>query len=328
MNGPPASAPPSHKGAWQALIMRSDSVSIRHKVKEALDETRLLILGAQVLFGFKLTSVFQEGFAALSPVTRIVDCVGQFLMALAIGLLIVPSMQHHISEEGRDTPRLQRATGLFTGAALLPFGISLSLGLYIVFDRLYGTTAALVAGIAFLLLALGFWYGLEFALKIWLSRPLVADKETQTPLPTKIDHMLTEARLILPGAQALLGFQLIVTLTRTFEQLPELSRFIHVAALCCVALVIILLMTPAALHRISFGGEDTETFFQLGSWLIIIAPIPLAVGIALDLYVAISKASESPRLGTILAFTMSAILVCLWYAYPLYLRARDRRTSS
>jgi hypothetical protein len=91
-------------------------MSLRHKVKEGLDETRLLILGAQVLFGFKLTSVFQEGFAELSHVTRIVDCAGQFLMALAIGLLIAPSMQHHISEKGRDTLRLQRATGLFAGS--------------------------------------------------------------------------------------------------------------------------------------------------------------------------------------------------------------------
>jgi hypothetical protein len=114
-------------------------MSLRHKVKAGLDETRLLILGAQVLFGFQLTSVFQEGFAELSHVTRIVDCAGQFLMALAIGLLIAPSMQHHISEKGRDTLRLQRATGLFAGTALLPFGISLGLSFYIVFDHLYGT---------------------------------------------------------------------------------------------------------------------------------------------------------------------------------------------
>jgi hypothetical protein len=300
-------------------------MSLRQKVKEGLDETRLLILGTQVLFGFKLTSVFQEGFAELSHVTRIVDCAGQFLMALAIGLLIAPSMQHNISERGRDTLRLQRATGLFAEIALLPFGISLGLSFYIVFDHLYGTKAALVAGIVFLLLALGFWYGIAFTVKAWSPRQSMEDKETQTPLPAKIDQMLTEARLILPGAQALLGFQLIVTLTRTFEQLPATSRLFHVAALCCVALVVILLMTPAALHRISFGGEDTEAFFQMGSWLIIAAPIPLALGIALDLYVAISKASESALLGTILALIMLVILASLWYGYPLYLRTRHQK---
>jgi hypothetical protein len=300
-------------------------MSLSHKVKEGLDETRLLILGAQVLFGFKLTSVFQESFAELSHVTRLVDCAGQFLMALAIGLLIAPSMQHHISEKGHDTLRLQRATGIFAGTALLPFGISLGLSFYIVFDHLYGTTAALVAGSVFLLLALAFWYGLEFTIRIWMPKQSMADKETQTPVPAKIDQMLTEARLILPGAQALLGFQLIVTLTRTFEQLPATSRLLHVAALCCVALVVILLMTPAALHRISFRGEDTETFLQMGSWLIIAAPIPLALGIALDLYVAISKASESALLGMTLALIMFAILASLWYGYPLYLRTRDQK---
>jgi hypothetical protein len=56
--------------------------------------------------------------------------------------------------------------------------------------------------------------------------------------------MLTEARVVLPGAQPLLGFQLVVTLTRTFEQLPESSRLLHMAALCSVALTTILLMVP------------------------------------------------------------------------------------
>jgi hypothetical protein len=204
--------------------------------------------------------------------------------------------------------------------ALLPFGISLGLSFYIIFDHLYGATPALLAGTVFLFLALGFWYGLGFTVKARLPSQSRRDKETQTPLPTKIDQMLTEARLILPGAQALLGFQLIVPLTRTFEQLPATSRLLHVAALCCVALVVILLMTPAALHRISFRGEDTEAFFQMGSWLIIAAPIPLALGIALDLYVAVFKASGSALVGKTLALIICAILASLWYVYPLYLR--------
>ena len=41
-------------------------MSLSKQVKTALDETRLLMLGAQVLFGFKLNGVFQEEFASLS----------------------------------------------------------------------------------------------------------------------------------------------------------------------------------------------------------------------------------------------------------------------
>jgi len=33
----------------------------------AMDETHLLILGSQVLFGFLFQSVFQNGFDSLSP---------------------------------------------------------------------------------------------------------------------------------------------------------------------------------------------------------------------------------------------------------------------
>jgi hypothetical protein len=295
-------------------------MSLREKVKTGLDETRLLILGAQVFFGFKLNGVFQEAFPELSPTARLFDCAGQVLMAITIGLLIAPSMQHRIVEKGQDTLRLYRATGLFAGLALLPFGISLGLGFYIVFDHLYGTMAALVAGSVFCLLAMLFWYGLEFLVKPVNGKIKAEEKETPTPLSAKIDQMLTEARVILPGAQALLGFQLTVTLTRAFEQLPASSRFLHIGALCCVALVVILLMTPAALHRIAFEGEDTQTFFRLGSWFVIIAPVPLALGIAGDLYVASSKAVESVYLGAIFAGTTFAILAVLWYGLPLYLR--------
>jgi hypothetical protein len=46
----------------------------------------------------------------------------------------------------------------------------------------------------------------------------------------------------------------------------------------------------------------------MGSWLIIVAPIPLALGIAGDLYVATFKASESALIGMTLALIVSAIL--------------------
>ena len=63
-----------------------------------------------------------------------------------------------------------------------------------------------------------------------------------TPLSAKVEQMLIEARVIIPGAQALLGFQLTVTLTRAFEQLPFESKLAHATALCCIALSVILLM--------------------------------------------------------------------------------------
>jgi hypothetical protein len=80
-------------------------------------------------------------------------------------------------------------------------------------------------------------------------------------------------------------------------------------------------MTPAAVHRIAFWGEDTPSFFRLGSWFVTAAPIPLALGIAGDLYVATLKASQSSVLAAASGVVALVVLAGLWYALPLALRA-------
>jgi hypothetical protein len=295
-------------------------MKLSKKVKTALDETRLLILGAQVLFGFELSSVFQDAFSEFSQTSRLLACAGQVLMALSIALLIAPSMQHRIVEGGQDTIRIHSMTSLLAGLGLLPFVVSLAIGIYLIFDRVFGGPARLIAAALCCALAASSWYGLEFWLKGSGRRKTMQIPERPTPLPQRIEQMLTEARIIVPGVQALFGFQFTMTLTHVFDQLPYSSKLIHVAALCCVVVAVILLMTPAALHRIAYGGEDTPEFFRLGSGFVIVAPAPLALAIGGDLYVAIAKASDSTGLAATLAVTVFAALAGLWYALPLALR--------
>ena len=56
-------------------------MALTDKLKIALDETRLLILGSQILFGFQLNAMFQDGFAELSAVARDLNVCGVLLMA-------------------------------------------------------------------------------------------------------------------------------------------------------------------------------------------------------------------------------------------------------
>ena len=51
-------------------------------------------------------------------------------------------------------------------------------------------------------------------------------------------------------------------------------------------------MTPAALHRIAFHGEDGVEFFHIGSRLIVAAALPLAMGIAADVLVVFYKVEQ------------------------------------
>jgi len=123
-------------------------MKLDRRIKTALDETRLLILGSQVLFGFLLESAFQNGFDALPGSSQYLVCAALGLMVLSIGCLIAPSMQHRIVEAGQSTPRLERATSVLAAWSLLPFMASLGLGLFIVFQRVFGAGIALAVGAA------------------------------------------------------------------------------------------------------------------------------------------------------------------------------------
>src|SRR5262245_4701679 len=95
-----------------------------------------------------------------------------------------------------------------------------------------------------------------------------AEKPKPTPIEAKVDQLLTEARVIIPGAQALLGFQLSVTLMRAFQELPESAK-IAMSPLCAASRLPLFCWPPASLHCISFAGEDDPAFLRIGSILVI-----------------------------------------------------------
>ncbi|HUI95910.1 MAG TPA: DUF6328 family protein [Xanthobacteraceae bacterium] len=301
------------------------SGALGKKIKTALDETRLLILGAQILVGFHLNGTFQNGFPQLAPASRDLHAFAFLNMVCVVGLLISPSMQHRIVEGGHASTRILRATSRFADWALLPFAVALGVDLYVVVDHRFGAAWGIGLGAGLGVLALLFWYVAE-----WLLRPAARKEDPmpydeETPLDVRVEHMLTEARVLIPGAQALFGFQLAVLLTDAFGRLPASSKAAHTAALCCIALAVILLMAPAAFHRITFGGQDSEEFHRLGSGLIMASAVPLAAGITGDFYVAVAKALASEPIALALAALAAATLIGLWFAYPLALRAKRRR---
>src|SRR5919202_328808 len=224
-------------------------------------------------------------------------------MLVVTGLLIAPSMRHRIAEEGRDSGALHGFVCTTAELALLPFALSLGLDLYIAMERLFGVWGGALAGAGFAALALVFWYGLEYRRRQRTGhkeRAMTAQQSGRveaTPLHARIEQMLTEARVVLPGAQALLGFQLAIVLTTGFDKLPHASKLVHAASLGAIALTVVLLMAPAAYHRIVYAGEDTEAFHRLGSRFVVAASVPLALGLAGDVYVVIAKIAESAVIG-------------------------------
>jgi hypothetical protein len=297
---------------------------LHDRVKTALDEARTLILGAQILLGFQYQGAFQERFEALPPHARAMDGWALGLMLLTVGLLIAPSAFHRIAEGGESTGRMHRWTGHFAAAALLPFAAALGLDLAVALERLLDSVwGGMSAGLCVALVALATWYGMGEAMKQRTGaaerRKAEAERDAReaAPLHARIEQMLTEARVILPGAQALLGFQLVIVLTSAFEKLPGTSRLVHGAALLCVVLTVILLITPAALHRIVWAGEDSEALLRSGGRLILAALVPLALGMTGDVYVVFARIAESEAFGAAAAAAMLVALFGLWFAWPI-----------
>ena len=148
------------------------------------------------------------------------------------------------------------------------------------------------------------------------------EQDGATKIKDKINHVLTEARTVLPGAQALLGFQFISMFADAFEKLPASSKTVHLICLALVGLSIILLMTPAAYHRIVEQGEETEHFHRFSSRVLLASMLPLALGISGDFYVVLRKVTEHTRLSAALAALLLILFYGLWFGYTLYLRQR------
>jgi amino acid permease len=310
---------------------------LKDKIQNALDEGRMLVLGSQVLLGFQYRSAFEPGFEKLTRHSQYLKVCGLGLMLIAVGLLLTPGAYHRIVEEGEDTEELHRFTTKVMCYALLPFAVALGFDVYVAIEPTMGHTPALSFGLATGLLALFFWYALEF-----MRRPQRAPKikekkamdekenaqaeEEGAKITDKIRHVLTEARVVLPGAQALLGFQLVTTLMESFEKIPLSSKYVHLASLLLVGLSIMLLMTPASYHRIVERGEETEHFHRFASRILLAAMLPLALGVTGDFFVVIRKVTKSATTAIVAAALMLIFFYGFWFGFTLY-RRKQRQSA-
>jgi hypothetical protein len=307
-------------------------MSLSRKVKIALDETHILILASQIVLGFQFQGVFRPVFDRLPRHDHILTVAALLLITLTIGFLVAPSMQHQLIDRDRATRHIHQVITRFAGLALVPFAIALGIDIFMAAERVFGFSIGLVGGTTFSGLALLVWYGPEVLKQHTTTRREHAMFQRQpdaesTPIEARIEHMLTEARVILPGAQALLGFQLVICFTESFDGLPASSKLVHMGSLALVALAVICLVAPAAFHRIVYEGEDTEELHAIGSRFLLAASAALALGIANEIYVVITKITQSSTVGLTMALACLGLLVGLWHLLPLVLRLKKERIS-
>ena len=129
--------------------------------------------------------------------------------------------------------------------------------------------------------------------------------------------------MVLPGVQALFGFQLIAVFSAGFtEQLSKGEQRVHVAAIGCVVLAIALVMAPAALHRQAEPHTVSLEFIDLSSRLLMWSMPALAAGVCLDVYLVSRIALGSRPAALCLAGALLLAIVLLWFVMPRWRRNR------
>lgn len=157
----------------------------------------------------------------------------------------------------------------------------------------------------------------------WRASPK-RDRE-DVSLQDETTSTLEEARVVLPGIQAIFGFQLVAALNDRFESLLQSQRVLHLCALVLVALAVALVMAPAAYHRISERGQVSRDFIDLASRFITAALVPVMLGIGLDVFVIAWVVVHDPVIGAAVAIALAVTFGTLWFVLPWRHRARMGR---
>ena len=136
-------------------------------------------------------------------------------------------------------------------------------------------------------------------------------------------HVLEECRTVVPGMQALFGFQLIAVFSTVFrEQLSSTERVLHLAAILLVTVAIVLVIAPAAVHRHMDPLVVSRRFITISSALLMASMAPLAAGICLDIYV-VGRVILDTRVGAaITAALMLLVFIVFWLLVPRLARRR------
>src|SRR5712672_1039898 len=301
------------------------------KLSDAVDnvfsEARMLLLGGQVLLGFSFRICFEKKFEQIAHSAQLAEIVGLAVMTAALGWLIWPAAFHQIKEHGSMTASIHSFTTDVLDWALLPFAVGLALTLYTVAAALELAYAP-VMGAAAGTFAGAIWDGWSRAGRKPGAKQKVAkelaeqeQKDSNKPdLSDRIKKVLLECRMALPGAQAFLGFQFAIVFAQGFEKLPRTWQLIHFASLLATTIATVLLIAPAAYHRIHEAGDDTEHFHLVASRLMLAALVFLRPGMAGDLFVVIANVTHSPVLASWVAGALLLAFYGLWFGVSAWRR--------
>ena len=142
------------------------------------------------------------------------------------------------------------------------------------------------------------------------------EKVERVSITKAAEYLLEECRMVLPGIQAIFGFQLVAVFdSGFFEYLSRSRQVLHLVALGLVGVAVAIIMTPAAYHRQHSLHEVTEAFIRISGRLLLLSMLPLAVGLCLDFYIIATLILRGGG-AAFFASVLFGVFVLLWFVFP------------
>jgi hypothetical protein len=155
---------------------------------------------------------------------------------------------------------------------------------------------------------------------------ILSTEQSDEHLEKIAQEAVEEARMVLPGIQALFGFQLIAVFNESFRRLDAAHQYLHFAAIVLIAISIGLIMAPAAYHRQVESGSVSRFFVELASGLIMAAMVPLMISICIEVYIVGHLVLANGVLSMLVAGALFAGFVFGWFVFPYLARRRWRES--
>ena len=157
------------------------------------------------------------------------------------------------------------------------------------------------------------------------DRESVDDQRRETPLQ-RLDRnwvdLLQELRVVQTGVQILTGFLVVLPFQSRFEQLTTAQTTIYLITLCLAVLAMGFLIAPVSLHRLLFRRHARQVTVDVAHRLAQIGLVLLGASIV-GVVMLIFDLVLGGAAGTIAAGCAAVVLLVLWGAVPLAIRARS-----
>src|SRR5918912_1888555 len=139
-------------------------------------------------------------------------------------------------------------------------------------------------------------------------------------LKDKVKTTLDEGRILVIGAQVLLGLQFRSVMEKGFEKLPEHAKYMKLGGLGLMILAVTLLMWPGAYHQIVEEGEDTHEVNRFATAVLGVALLPFALGLGIDFFVGAEFLFGRTQ-GLVAGAAALAVALFFWYGLEAMRRA-------